>query len=174
VSIEQQQKGAFMNSKVQLAMFLSLALFSSSIVVGCATGNKELNTKLSQETEVKKRSDLGQEATGLIASNPKLTNSQKTQLFALRDSVKAQMDQIQSDSLKLRAVLIREVLSPNYSSKEARLIERRMAKLDSKRTSVILNTIDEANRILGRMDELDREEFLFDLMENRDQMRGEL
>jgi hypothetical protein len=83
------------------------------------------------------------------------------------------MDQIQADSLKLRAVLIREVLSPNYSPTQASIIEKRITKLDKRRTAIIIDTVNEANRILGRMDTLDRQQFLWDLMESSQQMHGE-
>jgi hypothetical protein len=139
-----------MKTKVKIAMIAAVVLALPAI--GCATSKtkKALDNKLSQEAQVQSPKVLQEEASSLVDKNPNLTTEQKTKLHDLREQTRQQMDEIQRDSLKLRAVLIQDVLAQKYNPVEVDLIKRRMAKLDSKRTSVIFDAVDKTNRILGR------------------------
>ncbi|MGZ3722087.1 MAG: hypothetical protein ACXVA9_04095 [Bdellovibrionales bacterium] len=150
---------------------LMAAAALTMVTVACVTANKNLDAKLSQETEVQNRAGLQKEATDIIQSSKELTETQKSKLLALRDATRKQMDEIQTDSVKLRAVLIQDVLSHKYNPKEVRVIKSRMAKLDSKRTSVIFEAVEKANNILGRSD-LPKEDFMMMNLIDYDAQRG--
>lgn len=118
---------------------------------GCASsGSRELDQKISQEPPVESRRQVQTEADQKIATDSQLTPDQKARLSALRTSVSAQLDDVSRQSLKLRSVLIEEILSPNYSLEEVSLIKSRLKKLEDKRLSLMFDGVDEANKILGR------------------------
>lgn len=119
-------------------------------LAGCASTNKKLDEKVSQETKVQSQAGLDKKTADLIESSPSLTPAQKASLMALRDSARKQIDQIQADSLKLRTVLVEDVLAKKYNLREVAQIKNRMAKLDAKRNKVIFDTVEKANGVLGR------------------------
>src|SRR5665213_2303909 len=88
------------------------------VLAGCVTTNKDLDKKVASEPQVQNRAALSVEATSLIQNSKNLNSDQKTNLIALRDSTRQQLDDLQKESMKLRSVLIHEVLSSNYNPKE--------------------------------------------------------
>ncbi|MGZ6359223.1 MAG: hypothetical protein ACXWP1_08725, partial [Bdellovibrionota bacterium] len=75
-------------------------------------------------------------------------------------------DDISSQSLKLRSVLVEEILSPNYSLDEVGMIKGRLKKLEDKRLSLMFDGIDQANTILGRKAQ-QHARVMRELLENR-------
>lgn len=131
------------------AIFL-LALIGS-IFTSCSTANnRKLDDKLFNETNVNSRSDLRTEAKSSIDNAVNLTNDQKEKLTELRRSVNRQSDEFNQQSLELRAILLRDLLSAQYNPQEISLIKSRMRKLESRRLSLIFDAADKANIILGR------------------------
>jgi hypothetical protein len=120
-------------------------------LTACATKNdKVLNAKMAEQTEISSRADLRAEAKSAVNENDNLSPEQKEKLNALRVQVSSQMDEINKKSLELRAVLLKDLLAPNYNGKEVVLIKNRMRKLEDKRLSMIFESAEKANLILGR------------------------
>ena len=119
---------------------------------GCAhtATEKKLDQKLAEQSAVKSSSELGLEADQMINSAVGLTAEQRTQLVLLRETTRKEMDQLRDESLKLRVVLIKDVVSKQYESKEVSLIKKRIKKVENKRLQLIFGAIDKANKILGR------------------------
>lgn len=133
-------------------LFLVIVVVSSILIQACAhsTTEKKLDEKMSQETAVKSRLDLSTEATQMINEAVGLSDDQKSKLLALRDSMREQNDSFTSQSLKLRSVLIRDLISADYDAKEVALIKKKIKALESKRVSALFDAIEKANAILGR------------------------
>ena len=111
---------------------------------------KQLDRKVAAETQVRTTQALEKE-TGLLVENaPGLTPVQRQKLLNLRDGTRTQMDRLQEDSLKLRAILIKDILSPQYNENEVDLVKNRIRSVEKKRLSLIINKIEKANEILGR------------------------
>jgi len=135
----------FLIKSLYLSGFLFLAL-------GCAHGDlqKKLDDKLSKEDVVKNQADLRFEINQLIEKAPDLTDDQRTRLRDLSRETSSQVDDIWSQSLKLRSVLIKDLINSNYDEDEAELIKSRLKDLEGKRLNTIFGAVNKANSILGR------------------------
>ena len=127
-----------------------ILILGSVGMTGCVSGEKNLTQKVSGETQVQNRSDLRYEATDMIQTSKTLSPIQKTSLMALRDSTRKQLDELQSESIKLRSVLIKDVLAKKYNPSEVKGIRSRMTTNEKKKIAVIFETVDQANKIIGR------------------------
>ncbi|MBI3556268.1 MAG: hypothetical protein HY074_08390 [Deltaproteobacteria bacterium] len=124
-------------------------------VQGCAHGSElsteaRLDEKLSQEALLRNGADLKAEAKQLLESSSRLTPSQRAELTSLRNSTSRQMDKFNSESLKLRAVLIEDVLASSYDGAEVELLKRRMRDLEHRKLLAFFRSIRDANIKLGR------------------------
>jgi len=134
--------------------------------VGCATAklNRQLDEKLAQETSINGRKGIQAEAGQLIKEAPSLTPEQKKDLEILGKSLSSQLDEITKESLKLRSVLVKDVIS-NYDSREIDLIRDRLQQIEDRRLRLIFSVVRKTNAILGRQsaatDKLTRD-FFFD------------
>lgn len=111
---------------------------------------KQIDEKAAKETQIKTRSDLRNEARSQIENSTLLTGEQKSKLLQLSDSTQSQLDELTSQSLKLRAVLIKDVIDTHYDAKEVTKIKKKIKTVEQNKLSVIFDAVDEANTILGR------------------------
>ncbi len=129
-------------------MAIILFLFGIS---GCSTkGNKVLDEKISNEADINTRENLQAEAKSSIRNAVNLTEDQKQKLSALRLSVTNQNNEMNQEALELRSVLMKDIIATNFNSKEVGLIKSRMRKLEDRRLSMIFDSVDKANLIMGR------------------------
>lgn len=126
-------------------------LFVALALQGCATSVKHnLDQKLGQEQAVTTRTELRAEAGKTIEQAPGLTPEQRQALESLKSTAGAQMDQYSQQALKLRAILVKDLLSTKYDMDEVNLIKARLSDLEDRRLNVIFDAITKANTILGR------------------------
>lgn len=111
---------------------------------------KRLDAKVAQETTIESGADLHDEVTTLIQSSDGLNADQKRKLLALRDSVREKNRSFMKESLRMRSVLIKDLIASDYNAKEVSLIKRKIRKLEDKRVSIVFEAIEQANSILGR------------------------
>jgi hypothetical protein len=128
-------------------MALVLAAFS-----GCASSadNKQLNQKVSEETAVKETKDLQKTTTDVIQTAPGLSSEQRAQLTTIRDEVRESAAKLHTESLQLRSVLIKDVISADDHDAEIKLIKTRLKKIEDKRLENLFKAIDRANVVLGK------------------------
>lgn len=143
----------------------SLLVAAALVLGGCATEsvNQKLDKEMAQESSVKSRDDLHTEASQDLKV-ARVNTDQRIKLEKLRSSFAAQENEIRNSSLKLRAVLLKELLSAKYDQNEIDLIKNRMWDLENKRLSLIYGAIDEANKILGHFRQEDQK-FIDDFFE---------
>jgi hypothetical protein len=130
-----------------------LLLLSSSLITSCAfnrTSEKNLDQKIETQTSAKNSSGLVGLSSQMIDNIPNITATQKQKLSDLQKQTKKQMDEYTKESLSLREVLIKDVLSQDYNGKEVSLIKERLRKLEIARLNKIFAAADRANEILGR------------------------
>jgi len=144
-----------------IGSLLAITLLAAS----CTILNQRLNRKLEAAPLVQSKSNLRNEAGKFIENSKDLDGEQREKLLALREWTRSSINQIQQDSLKLRSLLIEEVLSPSYEDNEIVLIKSRMKKLEQKRLNVIFDAVDKANKIIGRSEVKFRDEMFFDLFD---------
>jgi hypothetical protein len=134
-------------SKMRMREFVFLSMALS----GCASNaSKKVDSKVSQENGVQTRKALQAEAQSLIEHDAELTTDQKSRLSILSSSLSQQLDAMNLESVKLRSVLVKEVLSPDYQISEVEVIKGRMRGLESRRVDLMFSGIEQANVILGR------------------------
>ena len=126
-------------------MFLFLAT-----LVGCSSANKKVLDQKMEAESVDSRAELKIETKNSIDNAVNLTQEQKQKLNTLRSSVSKKIDELNKQSLELRSILVKNIVSTNYNSDEVSLIKVRMRKLEDKKLMAIFKSIDEANQILGR------------------------
>ena len=131
---------------------MMVLLLSALVLQGCAHSKTQeaLDKKLTEEVTVSNPQELADEAQSLIATAPGLSESQREQLSGLRTTTSSRMGELQDKSLRLRSQLIKDTISKSYNAKEVSLIKKRLKEVESKRLSLIFDTVDKANRILGR------------------------
>jgi hypothetical protein len=151
--------------KTNLIPLLLLGLLSLS---ACATGHVEtqLDDKVAHENTVKSRADLRLESDRLIATAPGLKTEQRTQLMALRDSTRRKSNLLRAESLRLRAVLIQDLMAPDFSAAEVALVKKKLTDVEHERLQVFFSSIHGINTVLGRFESRQAKESadLYDMM----------
>lgn len=139
------------NNLLKILVLVSL----SAILQGCGTtaAQKSVDEKLAAEPIISDQDTLAEKEKQTIDSATNLTAEQKSQLNALRQSTREKSAKLEEQSLKLRDILVKDLVSANYDSKksnEVRTIKSKIVKLNRERTNLTLDSIEKAQRILGR------------------------
>lgn len=131
----------------------TIAVVAAIALQGCAHSSTEqkVDRKLSDETSIKTHSDLREETDNVLKSTPGLSDDQRVKLAALRDSTRTRLDALYAQSLKLRSVLIKDLITTNYNEDEVELIKSRIKTVEDKRLSLIFDAVEQANLILGHL-----------------------
>jgi hypothetical protein len=126
-----------------------LAVLGILACSGCAhtSQEKDLDAKLSQTAPLD-RAELGQEENHAI-SNTGLSDDQKNRLTDLRISTRKELDGLRDQSMRLRNLLVQDVLAKDDRTSEVKRIQDRMKDVESKRLTVMFSAVDSANLILG-------------------------
>ncbi len=137
-----------MNLRTTFLMLAAPAL----ILNACnhASIEKDVNQKLSNESDVTTGAALDTETTVAIENAKDVTADQKSKLLALRTDTRQQLDNNNQKTLKLKSVLIEDLVKNDYKENEVELIKDQLKKLKSQRLSIMFGAVTEANKILGR------------------------
>jgi hypothetical protein len=133
---------------------------------GCAHGSidRRIDEKLAHEDQVNTRGDLSVEAGKLIQDTPGLDDAQRAQLNDVRAQTASRIADLTRQSIRLRGLLIEDVVAQEYDPAEVEAIKRRLRSIEDKRLTAILEAVDQANEILGRQN-LQRQRILNALMQ---------
>ena len=105
---------------------------------------------MSEESSINSQADLNAEATHQIEKAENISEEQRSQLLALREKTRAQTLEQNKESLRLKSVLVKELLSTDYDRKEVAGLKRKIRKTDDRKLSILLDSIQKTNVILGR------------------------
>ena len=152
-------------------MKLAILVAGLFLFQGCAhdQGEKKLDAKLAANP-VETPRELHAQATQEIDSAPSLKPEQKAKLLAIRDSVRDEMKKNRVESLRLRSVLIRDLVEKKDTQKnrkEIELVKQKIRDLGEKNLSAFFQAVREANETMGRWgsrDERLAESMLYDEM----------
>jgi len=132
----------------------SLLLAPSLMLVlqGCAHSpiDDQLDKKLANEPAAETRAQLSVEAGQQIAADKELTPEQKSKLAAIGKQTRAKTDALREESVKLKMVLVKDLLASNYDSTEVDLIKKRIRDNEQAKLSEYFKAIRETNILLGR------------------------
>ena len=155
---------------ISLKLIGAILLTSSLMFLqGCATEETslKLDEKVNKEPATLSRSEVHQEVTKWIAESTVLGPDLKVELISIRDSAVSTDLALRDTSLKLRSVLIKDILSADYDPKEIEIVEKRLRSVEKRRLSAFFGTIRKVNTTLGRWasrNERESEEFYDDMM----------
>lgn len=130
--------------------FLPLVL-APLLLVSCATKSDrmEVQEKVAKETVQDGRS-LGQDIDKVISDSTTLNEVQKNELNRVLGEVRGKNRALMQESFKLRAVLIKELLSQNFNQKQIKLIKKQIKKNESERLRNSLAAIDKISIIVRK------------------------
>ena len=118
----------------------------------CSHGSTSdhLDQKVATEVAPRNSAEMRIEARSAIDSAPNLTPNQRSQLKSLGAATSQQMTELRDQSLKLRAILVQDIVSANYNPREVNQIKQRIKRVEDQRLSVMFSAIDSANEMIGR------------------------
>lgn len=139
---------------------------------GCAHARpeeKQVERRIAAEPEVKDRAALEARNTQTIENAGDLTFAEREKLLNLRDTNRARIAALTEESLKIRSLLVKDLVNPDYDPQEVALLKKKLKDTESKKVAVYFEGLDQANTILGRENHPieQRERIIRDFMEPR-------
>lgn len=122
-------------------------------LASCSTRKMEqakIDAKVSKETSVTDGKSLGASVNETIQSSASLTEQQKAELEKLFNETKLKNSALMEESFKLRAVLIKELLSGDVNAKQVKLLKKDIKKNESERLKSTLSAIDKISLIVSK------------------------
>ena len=121
---------------------------------GCAmnTVNLRLDEKIASEPPVAHKKDLKAETAKFIDTATGLTEQQRTKLRSVREWINASIDDLDLQSIRLRSVLVKDVISENYDSNEVDLIKTRLKDISDRKLSVMFEAVRKVDAAMGHPD----------------------
>lgn len=139
-----------MSTVARKVLFCVCGIMALSSCAHQKSAEKELDQKLAQENTVTTH-ELRKEGAKAIETAPNLTAEQKRKLMDLRAQVARENDRLVKESVKLRSLLVQDMMAEKYDVAEVDLIKRRLRKNENQRLSLAFDSIEQANQILGRV-----------------------
>lgn len=137
-----------------LIFSLILMTWSTTIFLACSTSSleKRIDQEIIQAPTIHSAEELQMETSQLIETAPHINREQKKQLSTLQKMVRNQITELNEDSLRLRSKLIKTVLDPKdpLRTNELAILKHKMRENENKRLALIFESIDQANKILGK------------------------
>lgn len=129
--------------------FVTLAVAMGNLILVGAVRGDSLNDKLAHEVTPRDQGELHQNAKHEIETAPGLSDDQRSKLLAVRESYEKETGKIREELLRLKAVLMKDVITTDYNQAEVDLIEGRINRLERKRVTALFRAVKDANRVLG-------------------------
>lgn len=171
LSCHEHEEKSKMQKSIKTAGIPLAALSFMILIQGCAHTqfDRHIDDQLAQERDVKTRADLHLEGATAIQTASGLDDVQRQKLTDLRIKTVEQLDPLWERSLKLREVLVRDLISTPYDEDEVELIKVRLKKISDQRLTIMFDAVKQANLILGRQAKKNEEmiDVLFDSHVNR-------
>jgi hypothetical protein len=127
-----------------------LSLLVMLTVVSCASQNKEeldIQAK-TQASEVTDGSALGNSIHSLIQSSKTLTVAQKAELEKIMEVNKVTAEKLGTQSYKLRAVLVNELLSDKINPKQVKQLKKDIQEVEALRLKNTFDTVEKISNIV--------------------------
>jgi hypothetical protein len=135
-------------------MKLRLATFAISIfaLTSCnhAALERDVSQQVANESNIKTGADLNASTNSTLENSKDITPEQRDKLMALKKITKEKLDTNSAETNKLKSVLIKNLVQTNYKENEVELIKSKLKTLNSKRLSIMFDSVESANSILGR------------------------
>jgi hypothetical protein len=130
----------------------------------CSHSHHEIKSEARSEPVTNAPGSLKERMVELIQQEKEITEDQRNSLLALADRVTKEQAANQVLMNQSKSLLLKELLSPNYSTKRANSIANSIRNLYDKQLHVTINAMQEAKAILNRLQ--NREVFMNRMMES--------
>lgn len=135
-----------MNSRKILLLILALSLAS---IFGCSSQSENVLDQKIAALQVS-GTQLDDEFSKDLAASTTLSDEQKSKMKSLRKNTLKQITEFNDAILKLKIVLIRDLLSSNFEQEEIDLIKSKVQNIEEKKMAVFLGAIKAANELMGK------------------------
>ena len=136
------------------AFCLITALAGATAVSGCARKPTPLEqrvaSEVAQETPVAPGAPMEEASKEILFEAESLTPRQRQRLEALHAKSMAEAKTLNEELSKNRIVLLKSLVNPAAKNAEIEVLKDRIVSLERKKTRQFLDSLDQANRILGR------------------------
>lgn len=150
-----------MKSTLKTTLF---CLSAAMIFQGCAhTKEKAVEAKVAQETQVNNIRDLRQQSEQMIDES-NLSDEKKAQLKALRQDATSKMASLHQEGLRLRSLLIKDMLATKFDRNEVNIVRKKIKKNQDAQLALLFDSVDKANLIMGRETDIHFREQMMDQM----------
>jgi len=93
---------------------------------------------------------LDDEFSKELAASAILSNEQKSKMQNLRENTLKQISEFNEAALKLKTILIRDLLSKDSEHEEIDLIKLKMRDIEEKKMTTVFDAIKTANELMGK------------------------
>lgn len=133
------------------AALLMPALFAL-MLQGCSESQvrRDLDSKIAAEPPIRGHAELFSEADRLIRTAPGLSQDQRELLTKTRTTLQEESDLLRKRSIKLRSLLVKNLLSSQYNRDDAEIIKDEIREVENQRLSLLIRGVHKTNLILGR------------------------
>jgi uncharacterized membrane protein YkoI len=126
------------------------ALALTISLTSCAPSTHAIRQEAHEEPEIHHASDLKGRMAELIEKDSSITDEQKSRLMSLVDRSSAKGRELQTRMNQSKSLLMKELLSQNYSKKRADAIVHTLQRISNQQLSNTIASMEEAKEILGR------------------------
>ena len=130
---------------------ISSVLIALSILAGgCASQTqKQVDQDLAKTPAIASPQELHDQTTAKINEDPRLTEDQRAKLKAVQAKFVEQAAVAREESLKLRSLLVDQLLAKSYKPREVSAIKGRIHAAEERRLEATFKAADEVSKILG-------------------------
>jgi len=133
---------------VSMVLMVTLGLIA---ITGCAekVERAEVSKDVAAEPQPASRADLRKESEDLI-DRGQFTADQKAKLHALHSEMVAKSDALSAESLRIRSLLLKEVIAKKGDPLEISVLEDKLRDNSNQRLKLIFDSVKKTNAIIGR------------------------
>ncbi len=144
----------------KILVLATLILF----MTGCAHRTEQaVSQKVQQEQPLRNERDL-QSRMDQELQRSSLNAAQKAEIYKLREATRQDQSALHDESLRLRSVLAKEMLSPHYNRNEVQVLQKKLRKNEMRQLSLVFDSVEKVNKIIGRETDLEFRQRMMDEM----------
>ena len=141
-----------------------LVILLIGLMTACASKTeKNVNEKVAKEPGVYTSTGVVERSHQIINESASLSMKQKKELLTLHEKTRGEMAKIRFQMGKLKGLFFKTLIRFGPDHKEINILKKKMAKLHGQKLDVMLESLEEAKGILGKLrDEKIYETFMYE------------
>lgn len=126
-------------------------LLAFVFALGCShKTEKEIQRKVSEESHVQTIEDFTEASDKVINEAQGISDAQRAKLVVLRRETLEKIDQQDQEEIRLRLVLLKEILDFDENRFETNLVRQKLRKVHAKKYSLLMDAVRETYAIIGK------------------------